>query len=265
LEHEAGRDTLRRVADPDGLDLEIKGDPGTEPVREDPVDPAQETASEGLGRVATQSGLGQADEPKRFELKPGSERLEQTETLDGLELIAGPDLLERDTGPDVLERDTGPDLLERDTDQDLLERDAGPDLLERDTGPDLLERDTGPDVLERDTGPDLLERDTDQDSFGFESYPDGPEPDIIPDAPGLEAVPDGLAPDSGLRIDLDAPAVPDRPITDTWDAALSFIAVLELARTGFLRMYQDTELDATGPKLFLSNPDADDATELDYR
>jgi segregation and condensation protein A len=62
----------------------------------------------------------------------------------------------------------------------------------------------------------------------------------------------------------DEPLKPEVPITDTWDAALSFIAVLELARTGFLRLYQDTEADARGPSLFLANPDAEDAGDLDY-
>jgi segregation and condensation protein A len=47
--------------------------------------------------------------------------------------------------------------------------------------------------------------------------------------------------------------------------SLSFLATLELARTGFLSLYQDNEEDLTGPRLFLSNPDAETGLEFDYR
>ncbi|MDR0548464.1 MAG: segregation/condensation protein A [Deltaproteobacteria bacterium] len=51
------------------------------------------------------------------------------------------------------------------------------------------------------------------------------------------------------------------------EVALSFLAILELARTGFLRLYQETETDCQGPKLFLADPKAQslDASDLDYR
>jgi segregation and condensation protein A len=100
------------------------------------------------------------------------------------------------------------------------------------------------------------------DVLDGELCPDGwksPDGELAPGAglpPGGDSPPDCWA---------DDPLRPDVPITDTWDAALSFIAVLELARTGFLRLYQDTELDARGPSLFLANPDAEDSEELDYR
>jgi segregation and condensation protein A len=47
--------------------------------------------------------------------------------------------------------------------------------------------------------------------------------------------------------------------------SLSFLATLELARTGFLRLFQDNEEDAMGPRLFLANPDAETSLEFDYR
>ncbi|MDR2460961.1 MAG: segregation/condensation protein A [Deltaproteobacteria bacterium] len=49
------------------------------------------------------------------------------------------------------------------------------------------------------------------------------------------------------------------------DKALGFLATLELARTGFLRLYQDNEEDRSGPRLYLANPDAATLTEFDYR
>jgi segregation and condensation protein A len=49
------------------------------------------------------------------------------------------------------------------------------------------------------------------------------------------------------------------------EASLSFLAVLELARTGFLRMWQDIEADPGGPRLFLANPDADATLSQDYK
>ncbi|MDR1486699.1 MAG: segregation/condensation protein A, partial [Deltaproteobacteria bacterium] len=48
-------------------------------------------------------------------------------------------------------------------------------------------------------------------------------------------------------------------INDTancFELALSFLAILELARTGFLKLYQDTDTDLTGPRLFLADPSA---------
>ncbi|MDR3153418.1 MAG: hypothetical protein LBW85_03895, partial [Deltaproteobacteria bacterium] len=63
----------------------------------------------------------------------------------------------------------------------------------------------------------------------------------------------------------DSPAAPETPIADPLDASLSFLAVLELSRTGFLRVFQDTELDATGPRMFLADPSAEASDELDYR
>jgi segregation and condensation protein A len=47
--------------------------------------------------------------------------------------------------------------------------------------------------------------------------------------------------------------------------ALSFLATLELARIGFLRLHQDNEEDGSGPRLFLANPDAETGPEFDYR
>ncbi|MDR1870386.1 MAG: segregation/condensation protein A [Deltaproteobacteria bacterium] len=51
------------------------------------------------------------------------------------------------------------------------------------------------------------------------------------------------------------------------ELALSFLGVLELARTGFLRLYQETETEFYGPGLWLADPEAKDLdpTELDYR
>ncbi|MDR1657492.1 MAG: segregation/condensation protein A [Deltaproteobacteria bacterium] len=54
---------------------------------------------------------------------------------------------------------------------------------------------------------------------------------------------------------------------NTLELALSFLAVLELARTGFLRLYQDIDADRSGPGLFLADPRAAVAEieVLDYR
>ncbi|MDR1608299.1 MAG: segregation/condensation protein A [Deltaproteobacteria bacterium] len=51
------------------------------------------------------------------------------------------------------------------------------------------------------------------------------------------------------------------------EVALSFLAILELARTGFLRLYQQTESDFSGPRLWLADPEAQnlDPEDLDYR
>ncbi|MDR2385980.1 MAG: segregation/condensation protein A [Deltaproteobacteria bacterium] len=42
--------------------------------------------------------------------------------------------------------------------------------------------------------------------------------------------------------------------TDGFDLALTFLATLELARTGFLRFYQEEEPDPLGPMIFLAAP-----------
>ncbi|MDR1309194.1 MAG: segregation/condensation protein A [Deltaproteobacteria bacterium] len=53
---------------------------------------------------------------------------------------------------------------------------------------------------------------------------------------------------------------------DSFELALSLLAILELARTGFLRLFQDHELDPSGPRLFLADPSAQASPEsLDYR
>ncbi|MDR2142613.1 MAG: segregation/condensation protein A [Deltaproteobacteria bacterium] len=54
---------------------------------------------------------------------------------------------------------------------------------------------------------------------------------------------------------------------NTLELALSFLAILELARVGFLRLYQQTETDFSGPRLWLADPGAQDLDpgELDYR
>ncbi|MDR0355753.1 MAG: segregation/condensation protein A [Deltaproteobacteria bacterium] len=53
---------------------------------------------------------------------------------------------------------------------------------------------------------------------------------------------------------------------NNYELALNFLAVLELARTGFLRLYQDSDVDQSGPRLFLADPAAREAPEkLDYR
>ncbi|MDR2406046.1 MAG: segregation/condensation protein A [Deltaproteobacteria bacterium] len=49
------------------------------------------------------------------------------------------------------------------------------------------------------------------------------------------------------------------------ERSLSFLAILELARTGFLKLYQDTEEDESGPRLFLADPDADTSLSFDYK
>ncbi|MDR1085110.1 MAG: segregation/condensation protein A [Deltaproteobacteria bacterium] len=51
------------------------------------------------------------------------------------------------------------------------------------------------------------------------------------------------------------------------EVALSFLAILELARTGFLRLYQQTETDFTGPRMWLADPEAKtlEPEQLDYR
>ncbi|MDR3204991.1 MAG: segregation/condensation protein A [Deltaproteobacteria bacterium] len=58
-----------------------------------------------------------------------------------------------------------------------------------------------------------------------------------------------------------------RSAANRFELALSFLAVLELARTGFLRLYQDLEQERRGPALFLADPGAKTsaAAELDYR
>jgi segregation and condensation protein A len=48
---------------------------------------------------------------------------------------------------------------------------------------------------------------------------------------------------------------------DNFDLALSFIAVLELARTGFLRLWQNQPAGGGGPRLFLADPTAAAALE----
>ncbi|MDR1052128.1 MAG: segregation/condensation protein A [Deltaproteobacteria bacterium] len=53
---------------------------------------------------------------------------------------------------------------------------------------------------------------------------------------------------------------------NSFELALNFLAVLELARVGFLRLWQDIEVDRTGPRLFLADPRAkESAGALDYR
>jgi segregation and condensation protein A len=53
---------------------------------------------------------------------------------------------------------------------------------------------------------------------------------------------------------------------NNFELALNFLAILELARTGFLRLYQDIEVDHTGPRIFLADPTAlDNPQALDYR
>ncbi|MDR2200008.1 MAG: segregation/condensation protein A [Deltaproteobacteria bacterium] len=49
------------------------------------------------------------------------------------------------------------------------------------------------------------------------------------------------------------------------ETALSFLAVLELARVGFLKLYQDTESDLDGPRLFLYDSEALASRSFDYR
>jgi segregation and condensation protein A len=52
---------------------------------------------------------------------------------------------------------------------------------------------------------------------------------------------------------------------NNFDLALCFLAILELARTGFLRLWQEHDLDQSGPKLFLTDPSAAANLEnLDY-
>jgi segregation and condensation protein A len=53
----------------------------------------------------------------------------------------------------------------------------------------------------------------------------------------------------------------------TLEVALSFLAVLELARVGFLRLWQETETDSSGPRLWLADPEASplEPGQLDYR
>jgi segregation and condensation protein A len=54
--------------------------------------------------------------------------------------------------------------------------------------------------------------------------------------------------------------------SDNFELALCFLATLELARTGFLRLWQDREIDTLGPKLYLADPTAAANLEnLDYR
>ncbi|MDR1545148.1 MAG: segregation/condensation protein A [Deltaproteobacteria bacterium] len=58
-----------------------------------------------------------------------------------------------------------------------------------------------------------------------------------------------------------------RSAANVFELALSFLAVLELARVGFLRLHQDTETDFAGPQLFLADPEATTTSpeQLDYR
>jgi segregation and condensation protein A len=58
-----------------------------------------------------------------------------------------------------------------------------------------------------------------------------------------------------------------RQSANNLEVALSFLAVLELARIGFLRLYQQTETEFDGPKLWLSDPGAKalEPDQLDYR
>jgi segregation and condensation protein A len=58
-----------------------------------------------------------------------------------------------------------------------------------------------------------------------------------------------------------------RQSENSLELALSFLAILELARTGFLRLYQDTEADFSGPGLWLADPEAKnlETGDLDYR
>lgn len=54
---------------------------------------------------------------------------------------------------------------------------------------------------------------------------------------------------------------------NSFELALCFLAILELARTGFLRLYQDLEDERSAPRLFLANPEAMGLAPeaLDYR
>jgi segregation and condensation protein A len=56
-------------------------------------------------------------------------------------------------------------------------------------------------------------------------------------------------------------------VRGSFGLSLCFLAVLELARTGFLRMWQDLEADRLGPRLFLADPEAAPLPPeaLDYR
>ncbi|MDR2613316.1 MAG: segregation/condensation protein A [Deltaproteobacteria bacterium] len=156
-----------------------------------------------------------------------------------------------------------------------------------------------PDAAENPDTPystDTMDGACSQDTWRGEAPPDAgdeedaPDPREDPPAPPPEGLPDtegGILARPGIleftppprhrpetaagggdpRLDTipDFPRPPDRPINDPLDAALSFLAVLELARTGFLRMWQDTETDASGPRLFLADPDAEAKEDLDYR
>ncbi|MDR2302101.1 MAG: segregation/condensation protein A [Deltaproteobacteria bacterium] len=51
--------------------------------------------------------------------------------------------------------------------------------------------------------------------------------------------------------------------TDGFDLALTFLALLELARTGFLRFWQEEDPDPLGPMIFLSSPKAADDPKID--
>jgi segregation and condensation protein A len=52
-----------------------------------------------------------------------------------------------------------------------------------------------------------------------------------------------------------------------FELALCFLAILELARTGFLRLHQDLEAESSIPRLFLADPEAGRLVpeSLDYR
>jgi segregation and condensation protein A len=49
------------------------------------------------------------------------------------------------------------------------------------------------------------------------------------------------------------------------ETSLSLLAVLELAKTGFLQVWQRTEDDMTGPRIFLGDPDAVADPDPDYK
>lgn len=53
----------------------------------------------------------------------------------------------------------------------------------------------------------------------------------------------------------------------SFELSLCFLAILELARTGFLRLYQDLEDESSVPRLFLADPEAGRLApeSLDYR
>jgi segregation and condensation protein A len=54
---------------------------------------------------------------------------------------------------------------------------------------------------------------------------------------------------------------------DSFELSLCFLAILELARTGFLRLFQDLDSERSVPRLFLADPEAGRLAPevLDYR